>query len=132
MTTRAESARARDVVFRTCPLCEAKCGIAVERDAARGEVLSIRGDPDNPFSRGYICPKAHALIGLQTDPDRLRAPQRRIGDSWHEIGWEEAFELVGSRLAELRERHGADAIGAYAGNPTVHDLGSTLFVPAPA
>ncbi len=69
----------RTTVHRSCPLCEAKCGISVEVDRARGEVLGVRGDPEDPFSRGYICPKAHGLLGLQHDPDRLRRPIRRSG-----------------------------------------------------
>src|SRR5687767_13921943 len=56
--------------FATCTLCEATCGVAVEVDA--GRITSIRGDEADPFSRGYICPKAAALQDLYEDPDRLR------------------------------------------------------------
>ncbi|MDH3214273.1 MAG: molybdopterin-dependent oxidoreductase, partial [Myxococcales bacterium] len=119
-----------DSVYRTCPLCEAKCGIAVEVDRSAGKVLTIRGDADDPFSRGYLCPKAYGLKGLQEDPDRLRRPVRRNGSDWEEIGWEEAFDLAASRLREVREAFGADAIGAYIGNPNAHDLGSLLYMPA--
>jgi len=125
---RPQTSDSTRTVFRACPLCEATCGIAVTVEGER--VTSVRGDEDDPFSRGYICPKAHGLIGLQEDPDRLRAPVRREGGRFVEISWDEAFEEVGARLREVRDSHGASALAAYAGNPTVHDLGSTLFVPA--
>ena len=51
----------------TCPLCEASCGLLVDTDGAG--IHSIRGDADDPFSRGYLCPKAAALADLQDDPD---------------------------------------------------------------
>jgi len=119
---------AAELVYRTCSLCEAHCGVAVE--VLAGRVLSVRGDPDDPFSRGYICPKAHGLKALQDDPDRLRRPLRRSGSGWEEIGWEEAFELAARRLREVREAHGPEAIGSYLGNPNAHDIGSTLYLPA--
>ena len=61
---------------RTCHICEANCGIIIEAEGR--DSLSIKGDPDNALSRGHICPKATALEDLQNDPDRLRAPQKRV------------------------------------------------------
>ena len=76
---------------RTCNLCEAMCGIAIE--VADGKVASIRGDKSDPFSHGYICPKAAALADLHEDPDRLRHPVRRTASgSFERIGWDEAFD----------------------------------------
>ena len=115
-------------VFRACPLCEATCGITVQ--VANNRAVAVKGDADDPLSRGYLCPKAHGLIGLQDDPDRLRRPVRREGSRFIEIGWNEAFELATSKLRALREAHGPGALAAYAGNPTVHDFGATLFMPA--
>jgi anaerobic selenocysteine-containing dehydrogenase len=119
-----------EVVHRTCTLCEAKCGIAVEVDRGAGAVVTVRGDPRDPFSRGYLCPKAYGLKALQEDPDRLRRPLRRRGGDWEEIGWEEALALAASRLRDVRERFGTDAVGTYIGNPSAHDLGSLLYMPA--
>jgi anaerobic selenocysteine-containing dehydrogenase len=104
-----------------CTLCEALCGIQVTvRDR---EVLAIKPDPDDPLSRGHICPKAVALQDIYTDPDRLRRPVRRTADGWQEMEWDEAFDFVADRLVGIRKRHGRDAIGLYIGNPTVHSLG---------
>lgn len=105
----------------TCTLCEAACGIVVETDADR--VVSIRGDDEDPQSRGYICPKAAALADLHHDPDRLRRPLIREGASFREASWDEALARAGDGLAEIRERHGRDALGMYYGNPTAHNLG---------
>ncbi|HVN37483.1 MAG TPA: molybdopterin-dependent oxidoreductase [Myxococcota bacterium] len=124
-----ERARAgeRRVVHRVCPFCEATCGLAVE---VRGdEIVSVRGDAEDPFSRGFICPKAHGLKELHHDRERLRRPVRRTPIGWEEISWDEAYREVASRLLAVRERHGNDAIGVYSGNPVVHDLGAVLYRP---
>lgn len=106
---------------RACHLCEAICGLTIETEGER--ILSIKGDPQDSFSRGHVCPKAVALQDIQNDPDRLRQPVRRVGGEWQPIGWEEAFELVAVRLADIRERHGNDAVAVYQGNPSVHNYG---------
>jgi anaerobic selenocysteine-containing dehydrogenase len=108
-----------------CPLCEASCGIVVETDGER--VLKIRGDARDPLSRGYLCPKAVALQDVQSDPNRIRTPLRRIGDVWHPIGWEEALDETATRLAETQRAHGPDSIAVYVGNPTAHDYAAILF-----
>src|SRR6476646_3019810 len=104
-----------DVHYRSCPLCEATCGVAIEVEGDR--VVGVRGDNDDPFSRGYICPKAAALGDLHHDPDRLRRPVARDGTSWRELGWDEALDLVASRLRDIQRRHGKNAVGVYQGNP---------------
>ncbi|MFO7706220.1 MAG: molybdopterin oxidoreductase family protein [Halopseudomonas sp.] len=108
--------------FRACHLCEAICGLAIETEGE--QILSIKGDAQDPFSRGHICPKAIALQDIQTDPQRLRMPVKRVGEQWQQIGWEEAFELVASRFAAIQSAHGRNAVGVYMGNPNVHNYGS--------
>jgi anaerobic selenocysteine-containing dehydrogenase len=118
---------AKHRVQQVCPFCEATCGLSVE--VAGGSIVSVRGDAEDPFSRGFICPKAHGLKQLYEDPERLRRPVRRTSDGWEEISWQEAYERVGSRLAAIRDEHGPDSIGMYTGNPVVHDLGAVLYRP---
>ena len=105
----------------TCPLCEAACGILVDLDGER--IRSIRGDPDDPFSRGYICPKAAALVDIHNDPDRVRTPLIRQGTGWRAASWDEALERAADGLVRLRRQHGRDAVAIYYGNPVAHSLG---------
>ena len=100
------------------------CGVIIEHDG--GRVLDIRGDDDDPLSHGHICPKAVALKDLHEDADRLRKPQRRIGDRWEDVTWEEAFGDIAERAARIQREHGKDAMGIYVGNPTVHNTGALL------
>jgi anaerobic selenocysteine-containing dehydrogenase len=100
------------------------CGIAIE--VQDGQVRSIKGDADDPLSQGYICPKATALQDLHEDPDRLHKPVRRTENGWQEMEWDEALDLVAERLHRVRTEHGRDSIGAYLGNPNVHNHGALI------
>lgn len=115
------------VHYRTCNLCEAMCGLEIKY--RNQEILSIAGDKKDPFSRGHICPKAVALKDIYTDPNRLKHPVRRTDSGWEEISWEEAFTEVTTRLRQVQAQHGVDAVGIYAGNPSVHNLGTTIAAP---
>ena len=112
--------------YRACHLCEAICGLAIETETqADGstQIRSIKGDAQDSFSRGHICPKAVALQDIQNDPDRIRQPMRRMGEQWQAIGWDEAFELVAERLSAIQAAHGQSAVAVYQGNPSVHNYG---------
>lgn len=111
--------------YRNCTLCEAMCGVVVTTRDDR--VVDVRGDADDPFSRGHVCPKATALADIHHDPDRLRLPLRRRGRDFEEIGWDEAYDEFVDRAKAIRERHGRRAIAVYQGNPTVHNWGQMLF-----
>ena len=110
--------------FGTCTLCEAMCGIEVKHDGEK--VLSIKGDKNDPFSKGYICPKATALQDLYEDPDRLHQPVERTADGWKEISWPEALDKVAAGIQTLQKNHGQNSLGIYLGNPNVHNMGSML------
>lgn len=114
-------------IHRVCPFCEATCGLSLEVED--DTIKSVRGDKEDPFSRGFICPKAYGLKEMHHDPDRLRRPVRKTADGWEEISWDEAYAEVGTRLRDIRQKHGNDAIGYYTGNPVIHDLGALLYQP---
>jgi anaerobic selenocysteine-containing dehydrogenase len=115
--------------FRACNLCEAICGLEITLDAASDEILSIKGDALDPFSRGHVCPKAVALKDVYSDANRLKQPVRRTADGWQTIGWDEAFREVAERLRAVQAAHGRDAVGVYTGNPAVHNFGTLLTRP---
>ena len=108
--------------YGACNLCEAICGL--EFQVKDNRIISVKGDKNDPLSKGHICPKAVALKDIHEDPDRLRRPMRRNGDRWEEIDWDTAFDEVAQRLVAIREQHGSNAIGAYLGNPSVHNYGT--------
>ncbi len=120
-TTNGESR----TVYRTCPLCEATCGLELRLEGK--DITLVRGDRDDVFSHGFLCPKGTALKQLESDPDRLRRPQVRRGDSWHEVSWNDAFAEVERGLTPIFERYGRDAVAMYMGNPNVHNLAGTLY-----
>jgi len=111
--------------FRTCHLCEAMCGIAIDLEGDR--IVAIRGDKDDPFSRGHVCPKAVALQDVHEDQDRLRRPLRRTASGWEEVSWEAALDEAAARLAAVQAAHGRNAVAFYQGNPVVHNHGAILF-----
>lgn len=113
--------------YATCPLCEATCGLRLE--TRNREVVSVRGDDDDVFSHGYLCPKANGLRELDADPDRLRRPMVREGDEWREVSWAKAFAVVEAGLKGVIERHGRNAVAVYLGNPNVHNLSMTTYLP---
>jgi anaerobic selenocysteine-containing dehydrogenase len=111
--------------YRTCPFCEATCGLAVEMDG--DAVVSVRGDKDDVFSRGFICPKATGIKSLQEDLDRLRQPLLKRPDGTHEpVTWDEAFAAIDERLTPLLDQHGRDACAVYLGNPSAHSLATMV------
>ncbi len=113
------------IAYRTCPLCEATCGLELHLED--DELTLVRGDKDDVFSAGFLCPKGTALKQLDADPNRIRTPQIRRGDTWHDATWDEAFAEIEARLLPIIERDGRDAVGLYLGNPTAHNLSATIY-----
>ncbi|MEO6495991.1 MAG: molybdopterin-dependent oxidoreductase [Solirubrobacteraceae bacterium] len=111
--------------YRTCPLCEATCGLEL---TINGSVQKVRGDAQDVFSHGFLCPKGVSLKELHEDPDRLRAPMRKREDGTFEpIGWDEAFALIDEKLGAVIAAGGRDAVAVYLGNPSAHGLSSLVY-----
>ncbi|WP_250303216.1 molybdopterin oxidoreductase family protein [Streptomyces sp. NBC_01387] len=113
---------------RICPLCEATCGLTLTIEGT--SVTGARGDRDDVFSRGFICPKGASFGELDADPDRLRAPLIRQGGALRQAGWQEAFDLIAERMRPLIQEHGPHAVGVVLGNPNVHTVAGALYPPA--
>ena len=114
--------------YRTCPFCEATCGLEIETEGR--EVVSVRGDVDDVFSHGFICPKAYGVKQLHEDPDRLNTPLVRRDGELVEATWDKAFEEIERRLAPLIAEHGKNAVAVYLGNPNAHNLSALIHGPA--
>ena len=120
-------AASSQTIHRSCPTCEASCGLVLEVERENRKILSIKGDPDDPRSKGYVCAKSQAFRYIYEDPERLRRPVRRTDKGWEEMEWEDAFELAASRLKAIHEKYGKDSIAFYVGNPTGHEVGAQLY-----
>ncbi|MEV5860314.1 molybdopterin-dependent oxidoreductase [Streptomyces sp. NPDC052071] len=112
---------------RICPLCEATCGLTLTIEGTT--VTGARGDHDDVFSQGFICPKGASFGGLDADPDRLRTPLVRTDGVLREATWSEAFDAVAAKIPALTREHGEQAVGVYLGNPNVHTMAGGLYPP---
>lgn len=112
--------------FRVCNLCEAMCGLEISHDGHK--VIAVKGDKEDPLSKGSICPKGVLIDKLHSDPNRLKKPLlKQENGEWKEIGWEKALDIVGEKINETRKKYGNDAVGLYLGNPTVHNFGMMIM-----
>ncbi|WP_373553614.1 molybdopterin-dependent oxidoreductase [Haliscomenobacter sp.] len=114
--------------YRNCNLCEAMCGLEIKLE--HGQITSIAGDKNDPFSRGHICPKAVALKDIYEDPNRLKTPMKRTPQGWQAISWTEAMDAVVEGIQSIQQKFGNNAVALYQGNPSIHNLGTTMNSPA--
>jgi anaerobic selenocysteine-containing dehydrogenase len=113
--------------LRICPFCEATCGLTLT--ISEGRVTGARGDRDDVFSAGFICPKGASFGELDNDPDRLRQPLVRRDGVLTEATWDEAYAVIADRLGEVIREHGGASVGVYFGNPNAHTVAGTLYAP---
>src|SRR5690348_452108 len=113
--------------LRICPLCEATCGLTLT--ISDGRVTGARGDREDVFSAGFICPKGASFGQLDGDPDRLTAPLVRRDGELVEATWDEAFQAVADGLGAVVRDHGGRSVAVYAGNPNAHTIAGGLYVP---
>jgi anaerobic selenocysteine-containing dehydrogenase len=89
------------------------CGMLV--DVEDGRLLGVRGDPDNPDSRGFLCVRGQASREILDNPRRLLHPlirDRRGADRWRRATWDEVLDLMADRM----RRAGRDAVGLWSGH----------------
>ena len=113
--------------LRICPFCEATCGLTLEIES--GRVTSARGDRDDVFSAGFICPKGASFGELDSDPDRLTGPLVRRDGELVEVGWDEAYRAVADGLGAVLREHGGQSVAVYLGNPNAHTIAGGLYAP---
>lgn len=106
------------IVNTICQACYFYCGLKVAVD--QGRILRIDGIPEHPVNRGTICPKGLAAQQIVTDPHRLTEPLRCVGKrgsgKWEPISWDDALDLMASKLEAARRDHGAESFVYHRGH----------------
>lgn len=125
MSRTSGTTRDSRTALRVCPLCEATCGLTLTIEGTR--VTGARGDRDDVFSKGFLCPKGASFGAADGDPDRLRTPLVREDGVLREATWEEAFDAVAAGLRAVVDRYGPHAVGVVLGNPNVHTMAGALY-----
>lgn len=96
------------------------CGLEIHVEA--GQVTRIRGNHDDVWSRGHLCPKGVSLGAVHHDPDRIRSPLIKVDGAWQEVSWDKAFRRCTELLTPVIEKYGIGAVTAYTGNPLAHSF----------
>ena len=98
-------------------MCHGVCQVLVHLDGDR--VTKIKGDPDSPTSRGYICPKGAASAELLYHPDRVTHPLRRVGNrgenKWERISWDDALDEMADKLSTIKRESGSEYLAMMQG-----------------
>ncbi len=107
-----------------CDICFWKCGaIAYKRD---GKLWKIEGNPDDPLSRGRLCPRGTGGIGAHFDRDRLTSPlmrkKNRGEEEWVAVTWDEALTYIAEKMRDIKSQHGPEAMALFS-----HGIGGTFL-----
>ncbi len=110
-----------------CNLCGVNCGLEITVGGEDGrQFVKVKGDPDHPKSKGYICNKAARLNYYQNDNNRIHSPKKRLADgSYVDIGWDQAVEEIAAKLSAVKDKHGGERILFYGGGGQGNHLGAT-------
>ena len=96
------------VVRSSCRGCHGGCGVLVT--VVNNKVSAIKGDPDCPVNRGWLCIKGKRYNTITHHPDRLTDPLRKKNGSWEKISWEEAFAEIADRFLHIKEKLGPESL----------------------
>lgn len=93
------------------PGCHGGCGVIAH--IKDGKLVKIEGDPDHPWNRGRLCARGLAMTQYSHHPDRIQKPLKRVGErgegKWAEIGWDEAYDLIETKMKKIRDDYGAES-----------------------
>jgi anaerobic selenocysteine-containing dehydrogenase len=91
--------------------CPDACGMLVSVE--NGRAVRLRGDPDHPVTRGFLCYRTRRFLDLQYDPNRLTTPRIRRGDGFRPFSWDDALDLIAEKMLRIKTESGAAAILHY-------------------
>jgi anaerobic selenocysteine-containing dehydrogenase len=96
--------------------CPDACGLLVHIE--EGRATRLRGDPNHPVTRGFLCGKVAQYLEREYSPERLLYPQKRRGPKgqgrFTHISWDEALDTVASRLTAIAQEYGSQSILPYS------------------
>ncbi len=101
------------IVKSACRMCRRACGIDMRLQD--GRIVEVKGTAENPASTGVLCPKGRAIVDYINSAGRIRHPLKRNGDSWRQIGWDEAIDTIAIKLERIKREYGARAFAVYIG-----------------
>ncbi len=107
-----------EVRHSVCALdCPDTCSLLINIDE-NGRGFRLRGNPDHPVTRGFLCGKVARYLDREYHPDRLLYPMRRTGrkgqGQFERISWDEALSSIANRLQQVADRHGSESILPYS------------------
>jgi thiosulfate reductase/polysulfide reductase chain A len=112
-----------------CGLCHPRCGILLEIED--GKVLSVKGDPQHPVSRGRICARGRLMADHIDHPDRINFPLKREGEKgsgrWRRLSWDQALDEVAEKLDALREQYGPETLAFTHGTKRTYHWDERRF-----
>jgi anaerobic selenocysteine-containing dehydrogenase len=108
--------RARATVQGVCRLCTMHCGVVATVE--NGHLVRVEGDPTSK-TRGFVCLHGHSTPEVVHSPDRVKRPLKRVGDSFVEVGWDQALAEIAERMNRIKAQHGARAVAVQTGWPFV-------------
>ena len=113
-----------------CRICAGQCALDVALDD-QGRITSIRGDHDDPVSRGYACIKGLTLHEAHQSESRLLHPLRRRADGTFErVSFDNALDDIAERLQRISAVHGPNAIAGFKGTMNYTNFIANLLLPA--
>lgn len=107
-----------------CDICFWKCGtIAYLKN---GRLWKVEGHPDDPLSRGRLCPRGTGGVGAHYDPDRLRSPlirtRERGEEKWKEVTWDEALDYIAGKMTKIKSEYGPESMAFFS-----HGIGANFL-----
>lgn len=92
-----------------CPLdCYDACSMIAHIEGDR--VVRVEGNPEHPITQGRLCTRGYHLVARTNSEARITQPQKRVGDTWHTISWEQAYAEIAERITVALQRYGPTAI----------------------
>lgn len=104
---------ADEVIKTNCMLCVNSCGLDVH--VKGGRVVKVEGMKEHPLNKGLICPRGNRIVDWEYAPERLMYPQRRVGDTWQRITWDEALDEIIAKMNEIKETDGSRSLAIQVG-----------------